>query len=839
MSDKTVKTDITADASQANREWQGWAANVQAAAASARAAIGGVASGTGSMHAQVKNDLGKIEELVGAVTKRFAVWAAAVAGGSILKGMIDTTNQFTKEAIGLSKALGINTREAATLNVALGDVYSSADAMTGAASKLAKQLRTNEGDLNALGLATRDSNGNLRNMRDLMLDALNVLNQYEEGTSRTIALQIMFGKGAEDVGSLLKLNNEVLEEARKKQEQLGLTVSVQNVEGMKRYRAAMNDVGDVLLAIQKVIGDAVLPIFTKLGEWFAESGPARVLVIRGAIGGLVSVFWGLKNAATIAWEVIDSMVFSVAEPLKAFATAMAQLLSGDFAGATQTMMNWPQNIANRWGGAWKSIIASSKEARDRIADLFIQGPEAAAESKGGKKLDPSGLSTAQKAPSRMAQWEADLAERKAALTREGLLEDQYREMGKAAELAYWTDLKNLANLSTEERTALTRKAAEAELAMIREAFDGKVRALQSEAEAAKNNLDRRIEIERQIQAMYQQGTRQYEEAEKRVQSLMLQRAQQERQLRDSRLQAERDMQLQEVELARITTDELAALGLVNREQVLQAEMAFEQRRFQIQSDALQQRLAAAAKDPSINPVERERILREIEQLEMAHQLRMGKLGADAGVAASNNVTSTLGNIQNSWAGLLQQLAAGQITIGGFIKGLFRSVAQAVVQTLSQMVAQWAIQQIAMRILGKTSALAAISVEAAKAGAGGVASMAAAPFPLNLAAPAYGAAMAAAAMAFTPMLAAEQGFNIPAGVNPIVQAHQREMILPATLSDTVRDMAQVYSETRGGDSGAGGPIVIHGAPDDTVKVRDLAKLLRTMKRDFIITKGDLR
>lgn len=807
MTDQTTGVVITANAQQANREWAGWAANVQAAAAAAKAALGSVATGTSALHTQVKGDLSKVEELVGGVTKRFAAWAAVVAGGAVLKGSIDATSTFTKEATSLSKALGINTREAATMNVALGDIYSSADTMTSASSKLAKQLRTNEGDLNKLGITTRDSSGNLRNMRDLMMDTLQVLGGYEEGTSRTIAMQIAFGKGAEEVGGLLKLNNKVLEEARQKQEELGLTVSVQNVDAAKRYRAVMNDVGDVLLAVKKAIGDAVMPVFTKMGEWFSAIGPAAVVIIRGSIGGLVTVFWGLKNAATIAWEVIDSFVFTIAEPIKALATAMAQILSGDFKGATETMMNWPDNIAKRWSGAWKSMVASSTEARDRIWDLFVQGPEAAAEKPKGKSINPNDFSGAQPPKSRMGDWEAALAERKAALSREGLLEDQYREMSKAAELAYWAELKGLADLTTEERIALARKAADTELAMIRDGFEVKVRTLQAEAEAAKNNIEQRLEIERRIQAMYQQGTRQHEEAEKRIQALLLQRTQQERQLRESRLQAERDMRLQEVELARIAVDEAKALGLLTQQEVLQAEMAFERRRFAIAMEGMQQRKAAAATDPSLSPVEREKILREIEQLEQQHQLRMAKLGSDANVEASRNVTNTLGSIKTSWADLLQQLANGQITIAGFIRGLFKGVVQAVIGTFSQLVADWAIKQIAMLFVGKTTALSTISTEAAKAGAGGVASMAAAPFPLNLSAPAFGAAMAAAAMAFTPMLAAEQGFNIPAGVNPVVQAHQREMILPATLSDTVRDMAQVYSETRGG-SGGGGSVVLH-------------------------------
>jgi len=71
----------------------------------------------------------------------------------------------------------------------------------------------------------------------------------------------------------------------------------------------------------------------------------------------------------------------------------------------------------------------------------------------------------------------------------------------------------------------------------------------------------------------------------------------------------------------------------------------------------------------------------------------------------------------------------------------------VVQTLADMAAKWMVKQAALLIFGKASALSEIAGDAAKAGAGGVASMAAAPFPLNLGAPEFGAAMAAAALAF--------------------------------------------------------------------------------------------
>jgi hypothetical protein len=124
-----------------------------------------------------------------------------------------------------------------------------------------------------------------------------------------------------------------------------------------------------------------------------------------------------------------------------------------------------------------------------------------------------------------------------------------------------------------------------------------------------------------------------------------------------------------------------------------------------------------------------------------------------------------------------------------------------------MVAKWAVQQLAMRLFGATMGQGQIATESAKAGAAGVASMAGAPFPLNLTAPAFGQAMSLAAMAFAPMASAAGGYDIGAGVNPLVQTHQREMILPAHLAETVRDMSRVYRQAR-----AGAPIAARALAD---------------------------
>ena len=77
---------------------------------------------------------------------------------------------------------------------------------------------------------------------------------------------------------------------------------------------------------------------------------------------------------------------------------------------------------------------------------------------------------------------------------------------------------------------------------------------------------------------------------------------------------------------------------------------------------------------------------------------------------------------------------------------------------------------------------------------------------------------------TRLPSAAGGWDIPAGLNPLTQLHEREMVLPAEQADAVRRIAD-------GGSQESQPIVINTSGGDFVHKRDLAKMLRTMKRDF--------
>ena len=128
-------------------------------------------------------------------------------------------------------------------------------------------------------------------------------------------------------------------------------------------------------------------------------------------------------------------------------------------------------------------------------------------------------------------------------------------------------------------------------------------------------------------------------------------------------------------------------------------------------------------------------------------------------------------------------------------------------------------------------MAVVGANAAEAASGAAASQASIPVigPL-LAAAAFASIMALVLGSRSTIKSAAGGYDIPGNINPLVQAHASEMILPARYADVIRGMAS-NGDGGGADTMAQSTIHIHGSPDDSIKLRDLAAVLKRMHRNF--------
>lgn len=857
MSDDQIDVKINADSA--------------GVASGMKAAVDAVKGGTEGMK-------GAIEALGGAfeaVMAPLAAFMAVLKGGQFLKESVDETVNFYKESAKLGKQLGVSANEAAQLGMAIKGVNGTTEQFSGAAGMLTRQVRQNEEAVKKMGLQTRNTDGTYRNSKDLMMDSIKVLNGYKEGTDRNLAAQVLFGRGASNLGPILKLNNEALEEAKKRQEELGLVITQEGQKAVADYRKAMVDCKEVLEGVSVTVGNAVIPILTRLAEWFSSIGPTVVAVFKGAMEVLsavlsttvdiISFLWdtcvdvfneiaslvsdmigGEATTSMITWDNAIKVVKVTLLSIKAAIELVIDVIKGfvdvtiayftmwknvvsaalrlDFGGIQAAWNNGMANIENRVhqaavkisndmsaiGQQYQAIMSGKPMSTAPVAGpsglgggfTNPKGGGGAGDHKGGKK-GGGGEKT------RTSKWSEELDEQKLAQEKMNQQNDTFFEFSKQQEAEYWQKILERHDLSAKERKEVEKKYLDAALAVRKEQFDAHMEGLKNELEAYKNNMDERLRIAEQIaeemKARFGAESKEYKQAAGEVMQIEREKAAQIMAINEEIYNAKIDGMMAEVDARQQQAEAEANLGLITNEQLLAQQREFENERYKIQHEALERKLQMMALDPDMNPVEYQRIKSDMLQLERQHQMAIRGLEIQALTERKKYQLQAAQSLSQSWGGTLAQMMTGQMSFAAGVKALWQGLVGAITQALTQMISQWIARKLAALILDKamtgTTAASQIMANAGAAASGAYAATAVIPVVGPALAPAAAATALAGAMSFMPMAFAAKGFDIPAGVNPITQLHQKEMVLPEQYAEVIRGMAD-------GKGGGDAPAHLH-------------------------------
>jgi tape measure domain-containing protein len=326
-----------------------------------------------------------------------------------------------------------------------------------------------------------------------------------------------------------------------------------------------------------------------------------------------------------------------------------------------------------------------------------------------------------------------------------------------------------------------------------------------------------------------------------------------------------------LDMEKDAADQALANGQISQLERLDLEIEFENRRYQIAYDALQERIALAQQDPTYSQSAIDKLKQQMAELGQGHEREQGKNKGKREQQRRKDAPSFSEMLQdggkNVWQTAQDQM--GQAfsamlsrtqTFSQAMTGFFKSTGQAFIQEMvtkplmgmmQRMVQESAIYKsifgakdtLETAAAAKTAATkatetsAVVGANATQAASGAAASQAAIPITGPALAAAAMGAMFALVMGLvgggggsktstttTRIPSAAGGWDIPAGINPLTQLHENEMVLPAEHAQTIREMA-------GQSGGDNSTIIINTTGGDFVHKKDIAKLLRQMNRDF--------
>jgi hypothetical protein len=739
MSDNEIKVKITGDASGAEA-----AMNKGTAA---------VTTGT----KQMQDSMGGLNSVFDTLKSKMLMIGAALAGGAIFNASIEKVQELNSEAVSLANALGISAEEANILNTALGNVFVDKETYLDATKKLTQMLNTNESAFRQLGVATRDSNNQLLPMQQIVTQSVAALKEFKAGTDRNTMAQQLFGRSYQDVINLARLTPEVMADAANEvadyNKQLDPAASL-------RYKQAMENVGDVIEGLQVAIANAVMPVLSELAEWFSSIGPSVVAIFSEAIDLLVIAFDAVKAVVTTVYDVVSSFIdFFLAGISKAFGTeqiSKVELFTNAIKVVELAFLALGYGIEQA-----VNIISGHLDVAKTVVMTFANVASHAL------KGDFAGAKQA---------WKEGMAEIEAVIIEhtQNVAEINEKYAAKANEVIFPTTKKPASTESSEVISGGTKGSF-----------------------AIENTDSKAADEEKKIQAAKLKAKR---EAQKEAEAI----AQVE--IARTKASAEAKLAIDE-DNARAALD----LGRISNEQYLEQMEAFENRRYEIAKAALQARMELVLADPNSSPSERARINAEMEALDADHARKLNQVNIERTQESMKLWNDLSASMSGLWDKGLEAMMNGTLKWSNAYKAVLVEVGRVFANFAMQKAKTWLTSevlqtaytkvQILMRsalermgLLQSTAATAQaatvkVGANAAVAGSGAASAMASIPYIGPILAIAAMAAMLASVGGLKGSIkSARGGYDIPAGVNPMVQLHEQEMVLPKAQANAVRDMA---------------------------------------------------
>lgn len=307
---------------------------------------------------KVKAQLEDISKKAGEVAEKTRGISIAAGGALVgLGGLAYNAVKGADELNTLAKQTGFSTEELQRFKYAADLVDVSMDDIVAATKKLKKAMGSDDDIFEKLGVSIRDSNGEMRDMRDVFYDSLRALSRVRNETERDTLAMELFGKSADELAGIIDDGGDALKYFGDQ------AVGVLDQDTLDRL-GQMNDQLDQMK--NNLVG-----AFTELGAKIAEVLGPKLEWLLGKIGEFVDWLGTLDEGTieTILYILALTAALSpVASAIGNISGAIAFLLSNPYVALVAAIVALVALIAVKGD----EIQAKLGELDDYVQNVFAR-----------------------------------------------------------------------------------------------------------------------------------------------------------------------------------------------------------------------------------------------------------------------------------------------------------------------------------------------------------------------------------------------------------------------------------------------------------------------------------
>ena len=313
-------------------------------------------------------------------TKKLSAVGGIVAGGLLANAYAAGKN--ADDINTLAKQYGVSTDEIQKWRYASDLVDVSVEDMAASYAKLTKQVGADSKAFEKLGVQTKDTKGEYRDINDIWADTLKALSQIPNETERDIKAQELFGKSAANLADIIDDGGASLKALGDEAENAGLIMSGEALDGANQFNDGIDKlkgtVSSGLMEIGAQLAGNLAPALEQVVEWVTsvcewlgqlDSDTWTVILVIGGVLAVLSPLLGLLSAVSGALPILAAAFTAVTSPIGlmiAGAIAAGLAIAGII---TVIVKNWDKIKA--WAkGAWESIKGFFGKIKDFVSGVW-------------------------------------------------------------------------------------------------------------------------------------------------------------------------------------------------------------------------------------------------------------------------------------------------------------------------------------------------------------------------------------------------------------------------------------------------------------------------------------
>lgn len=276
-----------------------------------------------------------------------AIGVGALAGAMVLT--INKTSELGDRVDKLSQKIGLSRKGFQEWDYVCSQSGMSVESLQMGFKTLVKQVsnantgnKTSIATFKALGVSIKDNNGQLKNQEQIFNESITALNNMKNGVDKARIANDLFGRSGAELAPIINGESQVIEDLKKRANDLGLVMSDDLVDACVEYGDLMDDIKKASMMLGAGIAKDLLPVIIDLQKELISNLPqirATVVPIFNAIAGAVEfVINNMNLLIPVISGVVGTMV-SMSVITKVIALIKTFTLAIDACSKAQGVLN--------------------------------------------------------------------------------------------------------------------------------------------------------------------------------------------------------------------------------------------------------------------------------------------------------------------------------------------------------------------------------------------------------------------------------------------------------------------------------------------------------------------